>query len=49
VLREGCQVATKVGTDRPEEEVEKLGKGETLTVPLVLMMEVVAVGELHVR
>jgi hypothetical protein len=48
VLGEGSKVATKVGTDRPEEEVEQLGEGETLTVPVVLQMEVVAEGELHI-
>lgn len=49
VLGEGSKVATKVGTDRPEEEVEKLGEGETLTVPVVLQMEVVAEGEFHIN
>ena len=48
MLGEGSEVATKVGTDRPEKEVEKLGEGESLTVPVVLQMEVVAEGELHI-
>jgi hypothetical protein len=48
VLSEGSKVATKVGTDRPEEKVEQLGEGETLTVPVVLQMEIVAEGELYI-